>query len=106
MAPLSHVFSPPTDGAPPLIHDAAVSVRERVLTHREWLATLKRGDMVRVRTHLGTTMPPAMVTDDTPCYVFVGKLKFHRRNGWQTARQSSCVYRMKLRLVRDERDPG
>lgn len=72
------------------------------LSHSDWLATLKRGDLVRVRTHTGDTMPPAMVTNDTPCFVFTGKLKFHRGNGWQVARQSICVYRMKLRLVRDE----
>jgi hypothetical protein len=75
-----------------------------VLSHTEWLATLKRQDMVRVRTHMGKVMPPAMVTNDTPCYVFVGRLKFHRRNGWQVARQSQQVYRMRLRLVRDERE--
>lgn len=67
------------------------------LSYASWLATLKRGDLVRVRNG-DITMPPAMVTNDTPRYVFVGKLKFHRRHGWQVARQSSCVYRMKLRL--------
>lgn len=72
-------------------------------SHPDWLASLKRGDMVRVRNG-EETWPPAMVTNDSPCYVFVGKLKFHRRHGWQVARQSSCVYRMKLRLVRDEDD--
>lgn len=75
-------------------------------SHTEWLATLKRGDVVRVRTHTGETMPAAMVTNDTPCYVFVGKLKFHRRHGWQVMRQGVRVYRMKLRLVRNELDPG
>ena len=61
--------------------------------------------MVRVVTHTGEVMPPAMVTNDTPCYVFVGKLKFHRSSGWQVARQGQRVYRMKLRLVRNEDDP-
>lgn len=70
----------------------------------DWLQSLKRQDMVRIRTHTGATLPPAMVTNDTPCYVFVGRLKFHRRNGWQTLRQSSCVYRMRLRLVRDNKE--
>jgi hypothetical protein len=96
--------SPPTDGvANPL--KATVCGLEPA-SHAEWLATLKRGDRVHVVNHTGMCMPSAMVTNETPCYVFVGKLKFHRRNGWQTARQSNCVYRMKLRLVRDERDPG
>jgi len=72
------------------------------LSHADWLATLKRGDLVRIRTHTGETMPPAMVTNETPCYVFIGKLKFHRRHGWQVSRQGNRVYRMKLRLVRDE----
>jgi hypothetical protein len=73
-------------------------------THTEWLATLRRGDTVRVRTHMDVTMPPAMVTNETPCYVFVGRLKFWRRHGWQVLQQSKKVYRMRLRLVRDERD--
>jgi len=72
------------------------------MTHTEWLATLKRGDVVRVITHVGELMEPAKVTNETPCYVFVGKLKFHRRHGWQVERQGKRVYRMKLRLVRDE----
>jgi hypothetical protein len=74
------------------------------LTHTEWLASLRRGDTVRVRTHMAVTMPPAMVTDATPCFVFVGKLKFHRCDGWQVAQQAKKVYRMRLRLVRDEKD--
>ncbi len=73
------------------------------LSHGEWLATLKRGDTVRVQNG-HATMPAAMVTNETPCYVFVGKLKFWRRHGWQVARQGKRVYRMKLRLVRDERE--
>jgi hypothetical protein len=73
-------------------------------SYTEWLQTLKRDDMVRVRTHMNVTMPPAMVTDATPCYVFVGKLKFHRHNGWQVAQQYKRCYRMKLRLVRDEKE--
>lgn len=91
----------PTDGATPLY--ASVSARGPA-SHTEWLSTLKRGDLVRVSTHTGETMPAAMVTNETPCYVFVGKLKFHRRHGWQVMRQSSCVYRMKLRLVRDDKE--
>jgi hypothetical protein len=91
------------DGANPLNTSSTV---QGPASYHDWLRSLRRQHMVRMRTHVGVTMPPGMVTDDTPCYVWVGKLKFHRRNGWQTARQSSCVYRMKLRLVRDERDPG
>jgi hypothetical protein len=91
---------PPTVSRPA---ERAVSVLGSGSYH-DWLATLKRGDIVRIRTHTGEVMPPAMVTNETPCYVFIGKLKFHRRNGWQVARQSSCVYRMKLRLVRDEKE--
>jgi hypothetical protein len=72
-------------------------------SHGEWLATLKRGDMVRIRNG-DLHMPPAMVTNETPCYVFVGKLKFWRRHGWQVMRQGKRVYRMKLRLVRDEKE--
>jgi hypothetical protein len=53
---------------------------------------------------MDVTMPPAMVTNETPCYVFVGRLKFWRRHGWQVLQQSKKVYRMRLRLVRDERD--
>jgi hypothetical protein len=71
------------------------------LSHTDWLATIRRRDMVRVRNG-AMVMPPAMVTDETPCFVFIGKLKFHRRTGWQVARQSERVYRMKLRLVRNE----
>jgi hypothetical protein len=98
---LQHAYSPTDGTANPL--KASVCVLEPASYH-DWLATLKRGDIVRVRTHTGETMPAAMVTNETPCYVFVGKLKFHRRNGWQVSRQSSCVYRMKLRLVRDEKE--
>lgn len=69
------------------------------LSHTQWLATLKRRDMVHVRNG-AHTMPPAMVTDETPCYVFVGKLKFHRRHGWQVQRRAA--YQQRLRLVRTE----
>jgi hypothetical protein len=79
---------PSPDGAPL----SAVDVRGPVLTHTQWLATLRRGDTVRIRTHVGATMPPAMVTNETPCYVFVGKLKFHRRTGWQVERQGGSRF--------------
>lgn len=94
--------TPPYDGLAPL--KAPVTVQGPAFTHAEWLASLRRQDMVRVRTHMNVTMPPAMVTNDTPCYVFVGKLKFHRCDGWQVAQQAQKVYRMRLRLVRDEKE--
>jgi hypothetical protein len=60
--------------------------------------------MVRVQNTDGSVMPPAIVTNEAPCYLFVGKLKFWRRHGWQVVRQSRAVYRMRLRLVRDEKE--
>jgi hypothetical protein len=89
---------PSLDGAHPLV---APLVLEPALTHTEWLTTLKRGSTVRVRNG-ALTMPAAMVTNDSPCYVFVGRLKFWRRHGWQVKRGSA--YRMRLRLVRDEKE--
>lgn len=91
----------PTKCAEPLLHS---SVGVGLQTHGEWLATLRRGDTVRVRTHMNVTMPPAMVTNETPCYVFVGRLKFWRRHGWQVLQQSKKVYRMRLRLVRNDEE--
>lgn len=70
-------------------------------SYREWLLSLKRQHMVRVLTHADKLMPPAVVTDATPCYVFVGKLKFRRGDGWQVKRNAGRCYRMRLRLVRD-----
>jgi hypothetical protein len=67
-------------------------------SHTEWLSSLRRGDTVRVRNG-ALTMPPAMVTNDSPCYVFVGKLKFWRRHGWQV--KKGAAYRQALRLVRN-----
>lgn len=74
------------------------------MTYFEWLAQLKKGDMVMVRSHSGEVMPAATVTDATPCFLFVGKLKFWRDSGWQIKRQRQHVYRMKLRLVRNEQE--
>jgi hypothetical protein len=79
--------------APPVVLEPA--------SHAEWLSSLRRGDTVRIRNG-EQTMPPAMVTNDSPCYVFVGKLKFHRRHGWQVKR--GRAYRMELRLVRNEQE--
>lgn len=96
-----HVL-PTNDGLAPL--KAPVNVQGQALTHCEWLQTLKRDHIVRVRKHNGETMPEAMVTNDSPCFVFVGKLKFRRSDGWQVKRQAKRCYRMKLRLVRNERE--
>lgn len=74
------------------------------LTHREWLAAMQTGDVTRVRTHTGDMMPPARVTNDTPRYLFIGKLKFRRGDGWQVKSNASRCYRMRLRLVRDEKE--
>lgn len=73
-------------------------------SHCDWLSSLRRGAMVRVQNTDGSVMPPAIVTNEAPCYLFVGKLKFWRRHGWQVVRQSRAVYRMRLRLVRDEKE--
>lgn len=75
------------------------------ISYHAWLQSLKRQHMARVLTHTGHVMPAAMVTNDTPQYVFIGKLKFRRGDGWQVARNASKCYRMRLRLVRDEKDP-
>jgi hypothetical protein len=70
--------------------------------HAAWLAMLKTGDIVLVRN--GKLHFRAPVTDATPCFIKLDRLKFRRDNGWQTTRQRSKVYRMKLRLVRNEKE--
>ena len=88
---------PPTDGvANPL--KATVCGRGPA-SYFDWLALLKRPDVVLV--HTGQMHFRAEITDATPCYLFCGKLKFHRRHGWQVQRQSQRVYRMRYRLVRN-----
>lgn len=72
------------------------------LAHADWLKELRKGDVVLVQN--GPIYFRAEVTDATPCYVFTGKIKFRRDNGWQTAKQQRQVYRMKLRLVRNKED--
>jgi hypothetical protein len=95
---LQHVH-PPTDGvANPL--KAPVCVLEPA-SYLEWLLQLKRQSIVRVRTHTGHLMPPATLTNDSPKYLFIGKLKFRRGDGWQVKRNAGRCYRMRLRLVRD-----
>lgn len=73
-------------------------------SYLDWLMQLKRQSIVRVRSHTGFVMPPAMVTNETPRYVFVGKLKFRRGDGWQVKRNAGRCYRMRLRLVRNEKE--
>lgn len=71
------------------------------MTNEEWLKQLKAGDSVLVRN--GRVHFPGTISNATPCYLFIGKLKFHRAHGWQTKRQRAKVYRMKLRIVRNEK---
>lgn len=67
------------------------------LSHGAWLATLQKRDGVKIRNCRVTF--PGMVTNATPCFVFVEKLKFRRDNGWQVRRQ--WRYKLRLRLVRN-----
>lgn len=67
-------------------------------SHAAWLGLIRRGDVVLVRN--GALHFRAPITDATPCFLFSGKLKFHRGDGWQTTAQQRRAYRMKLRLVR------
>lgn len=71
------------------------------MTNTEWLKQLKAGDVVLVRN--GQAHFPGTLTNTTPCFLFIGKLKFHRISGWQTKAQRKRVYRMKLRIVMDEK---
>lgn len=66
------------------------------LSHPQWLATLKTASIVLVRN--GRLHFRAMLSDATPCFLHIGKLKFHRRHGWQVKKRRA--YRMELRLVR------
>ena len=70
--------------------------------YRRWLQSLKHGDAALVRN--GAIHFPVMISDGTPRFLFTGKLKFHRLDGWQVGRQAKRVYRMKLRLVRNKED--
>ena len=73
-------------------------------SYHDWLRTVRKGDMVRVLNSDHLWKLPERVTDATPCYLFLGKLKFHRRHGWQVMRQAERVYRLKLRIVRSMED--
>lgn len=90
------------DDANPL--NAIVTVRAPALSHREWLQTLNVDSPTRVLKHNGELMPTALITGKTPCFLWIGKLKFHRSSGWQVERNAGRCYRMKLRLVRNEKD--
>jgi hypothetical protein len=46
---------------------------------RTWLSHVKRGDTVIVRNR--AVHFDGLVTDATPCYLFLGKLKFRRLDG-------------------------
>lgn len=72
------------------------------IAHTDWLKQLRGRDVVLVRN--GGLHSRAEVTDSTPCFLFIGKLKFRRDSGWQTTSQQRRVYRMKLRLVRNEKE--
>lgn len=66
------------------------------LSHTDWLATLKTASVVLVRN--GRLHFRSMLSDATPCFLHIGKLKFHRRHGWQVTK--GRAYLMELRLVR------
>lgn len=55
------------------------------MSHAAWLATLRTGDDVKVRN--GGLVFSSQITDDTPRFLFIGKLKYHRSTGWMTAAQ-------------------
>ena len=67
------------------------------LSYHAWLATLQKRHGVKIRN--GRVTFPGMVTNATPCFVFVERLKFRRDNGWQVRRQ--WRYKLRLRLVRN-----
>lgn len=73
------------------------------MTQEEWLQQLKRGDVVLVRN--GQIHFPGTISNVTPKFLFIGKLKFHKRDGSQVKRQRARVYRMNLRLVMSESTP-
>lgn len=66
--------------------------------HAQWLSTLQRGDGVIVRN--GAIHFAAEITNATPCYLFVRKLKFARASGWMINHKG----RLRLRLVRTEKE--
>lgn len=65
-------------------------------SHAVWLGLIRRGDVVLVRN--GALHFRAPITDATPCFLFSGKLKFHRGDGNLVRRQRAN--RLNLRLVR------
>lgn len=84
-----------------MIADAAIRSAEFAnLSRADWLSRLKTGDITLVRN--GRIHFRAQLTDATPCFLFIGKLKFHRIVGTLVKRLR--VNRLNLRLVRDEDD--
>jgi hypothetical protein len=70
-------------------------------SHSDWLRTLAKGDTVLVRN--GRHMLPAeRLTDATPCFLKIGKLKFRRDSGWLVKKQQRN--RLRLLLVRNEKE--
>jgi hypothetical protein len=57
----------------------------------------KKGDVVQIDN--GDIKFPGVVTDVTPQYLFVGKLKFRRDTGQMVKRQKSKVYRLDFRIA-------
>jgi hypothetical protein len=58
---------------------------------------VKKGDVVQIDN--GDIRFPGVVTDVTPKFLFVGKLKFRRDNGQMVKRQKAKAYRLDLRIA-------
>ncbi len=69
------------------------------ISYADWLKELRKRDVLLVRN--GDIHFRAELTDATPCFLLIGKLKFRRDDGRLVLRQR--VNRMNLRLVRSER---
>jgi hypothetical protein len=54
----------------------------------------KKGDVVQIKN--GEIQFPGIVTNVTPRFLFVGKLKFRRDDGQMVKRQKARVYRLNL----------
>ena len=70
------------------------------ITHRDWLQELRTGDVVLVRN--GLIHYRTQLTDATPCFLHVGRLKFRRDSGWIIISQQR--FGTKLLLVRNEKE--
>ena len=58
------------------------------------MSEYKKGDVVQIQN--GDIKFPGLVTDVTPKYLFVGKLKFRRDTGQMVQRQRKRAYRLDL----------